>query len=103
MRTVKDIILIVKDVSQIAADVLKIQVDQVAEVYRHVLMKVVRGAMMTLAALLLAAGGFGMVVWAVYVQMSLVAGPVISAVMLGVVLLLAAAVLFFVAREMMRD
>lgn len=103
MRAVKDIILIVKDVSQIAADVLKIQVDQVADAYRRVLLKVMTWALVVLAALLLAGGGLGMIVWGLYLQMSRVAGEVISALVLGVFLLFGATVLFFVAREMVRD
>lgn len=103
MRTVKDFILIAKDVSQIAADVLKIQVDQVADAYRHVLLKVMTWAMVLLAALLLAVGGLGMIVWALYLQISLVAGKVISALALGVFLLFGATILFFVAREIVRD
>ena len=103
MRSAKDIILIVKDVSQIAADVLKIQVDQVAKAYKNVQVKVITWALVVLAALLLGIGGVGMLVLGIYVQMSLVAGKVISALVLGVVLLMGATILFLVARGMIRD
>jgi hypothetical protein len=52
---------------------------------------------------LLAIGGLAMILWAAYQQMSLVAGPVTSALVLGVFLLFSATILFLIARGILRD
>lgn len=103
MSTVKDLILIARDVGQIATDLVKVQADRMVEAYRDLLIKVLTWLLVVLASLLLAIGGLGMIVWGIYVQLSLVAGPVVSALVLGLFLLFGATVLFLIARGMLKD
>ncbi len=103
MSAVKDVILIAKDVGHIAGDLIKVQADQLANTYKHVLVHVATWVLVLLAALLLAVGGLGIILWGLYLQMSLVAGPVISALMLGILLLFGATILFLLARGMLKD
>ena len=103
MSAVKDILLIAKDVGQIAADLVKIQAGQVAHAHKQVMVRVLTPAFVLLASLLLAVGALGMIVWGIYLQMSLVAGAVISALVLGVFLFCGAAILFLIARGMLKD
>ena len=103
MSAVRDILLIAKDVGQIAADLVKIQAAQVANAHKHVMVHVLTPVFVLLAALLLAVGGLGMIVWGIYLQMSLIAGAVISALVLGVFLFCGATILFLIARGMLKD
>ncbi len=103
MSAVKDLILIAKDLGQIATDLVRVQADQIANTYKEILTRVATWVLVLLAALLLAAGGLGMLLWGLYVQMSLVTGPVISALLLGVFLLFGAVILFLLARGMLKD
>ncbi len=103
MSAVKDVVLIVRDVSQIVADLFKVQVDQAADAYKKLLVRVLTWVLFVLASLLLAIGGLAMVLWGIYLEMSLVAGPVISALVIGIFLLLGATVLFLIARGMAKD
>ncbi len=103
MSAVKDILLIAKDLGQIAADLVKLQTDQIANVYKHVMIYVLTWALIALASLLLALGGLGMILWGIYLQMSLVAGAAISALVLGVFLFCVATILFLIARGMLKE
>ena len=103
MGTVKDLFLIARDVGQIATDLVKVQADRMVETYKDVLVKVLTWLLVVLASLMLAVGGLGMVVWGLYLQLSLATGPVIAALLLGLFLLFGAAVLFLIARGMMKD
>jgi hypothetical protein len=103
MSAVRDLILIAKDLGQIATDLVKVQADQLANRYKQVLIRVMTWALVLLASLLLSVGGLGMILWGIYLQMSLVAGPVISALVLGAFLLCGAAILFLLARGMLKD
>lgn len=103
MSTVKDLFLIARDVGQIATDLVKVQADRMVEAYKDLLIKVLTWLLVVLASLLLAIGGLGMIVWGIYVQLSLVAGPVVSALVLGLFLLFGATVLFLIARGMLKD
>jgi len=100
MSAVRDILLIARDVGQIAADAVKIQADRAANAYKQVMVQVLTWALVAMASLLLAVGGLGMIVWALYLQMSLVAGAVISALVLGAFLFCGAMILFLIARGM---
>ena len=103
MSAVKDILLIAKDVGQIAADLVKIQAAQVAQAHKHVMVHVLTPVFVLLASLLMAVGGLGLIVWGIYLQMSLVAGAVISALVLGVFLFCGATIFFLIARGMLKD
>ncbi len=103
MSAVKDFILIAKDVGQIATDLFKVQADQLVNTYKQLLIHVLTWVLVLLAALLLAIGGLGLIVWGIYLQLSLVAGPVVSAFVLGVFLLFGAAILYLLARGMLND
>ncbi len=103
MSAVKDILLIARDVGQIAADLVKMQADQVAGAYKQVTVHVLTPVFVLLASLLLGVGGLGMIVWSLYLQMSLIAGAVISALVLGVFLFCGATILFLIARGMLKD
>lgn len=103
MSAVKDIILIAKDLGHIAADLVRVQADQLADTYKQVLVHVATWVLVLLAALLLAVGGLGIILWGLYLQMSLVAGPVVSALMLGILLLFGATILFLLARGMLKE
>ncbi len=103
MGAVKDLLLIARDVGLIATDLLKVQADRMVETYKDVLVKVLTWLLVVLASLMLAIGGLGMIVWGLYLQLSLATGPVIAALVLGLFLLFGAAVLFLIARGMMKD
>jgi len=103
MNALKDIILIMKDVGRITGDAVKVQLDQAADVYRDILMKVLTWLVVVLTALILAMGGLAMISWGVYLALSLVAGPAISALLVGVMLFLIAAIFFLIARGMLKE
>lgn len=103
MSNVGNIMLIAKDVSRLAADLAKYQLHQLSVLYRETLTKVVAWALIILTSILLAIGGIGMVVWAVYWQLSLVIGPAGSAYILGGFLILLAVIIFLVGRNTLRD
>ena len=103
MSKVGDILLIMKDASQIAVDLGKYQLHQLSVLYRETLTKVVAWALIILTSILLAISGIGMLVWAVYRQLSLLLGPVGSAYILGGFLILLAVIIFLVGRNTLRD
>jgi hypothetical protein len=70
MSKLRDAVLIMKDVSRIAADLIKYQVDRVADVSKEALTKVLTWLLIFLAAMLLAFGGLILILWGVYLQLS---------------------------------
>ena len=103
MSKFKDIVLLLKDVSQIATDLLKYQVDQVATAYKEVLTRVLKWLLVTLAAIVLASGGLGLILWGCYVKLSEMVGPVGSSLILGVPLLLIATIMLLIAKNLLKD
>lgn len=103
MSAVKDLILIARDVGHIATDLIKVNADQIGTAYKKMLVNILTWLLVVLASLLLAVGGLGMILWGIYLRMSLAAGPVISALVLGVFLFFGATVLFLIARGMLKD
>jgi hypothetical protein len=103
MSKLRDAVLIMKDVSRIAADLIKYQVDRVADVSKEALTKVLTWLLIFLAAMLLAFGGLILILWGVYLQLSAAIGPSGSAGIIGVLLLLGAVILFLVAKGLLKD
>ncbi len=103
MSSVKDIVLLLKDVSQIATDLLKYQVDQVAITYKNVLSRVLKWLLVALAAIMLAAGGLGLILWGLYVTLSEIVGHIVSALIIGIPLILVAVIMLLIARNMLKD
>lgn len=99
MSKFRDIVLIVKDLSQITADLLKYQVDQIAALYKDTLTRLLTWLLLTLIAALLALGGLGFILWAAQVQLASVAGPVASAIIIGSGLIMVAVIIFLLARN----
>ena len=103
MSSVRDIVLIIKDVSQIVSDLIKCQVQQLGHHYKELMTKMLTWVLMVLTAILLAIGGLGMILWAVYSQLSVVTNPVVSAYVLGAFLLLLAVIVFLSARNILKE
>ena len=59
--------------------------------------------LMVLTAIMLAVGGLGMILWAVYHQLSIVTDPEVSAYILGAFLLLLATIIFLLARNILKE
>jgi hypothetical protein len=95
--------LIMKDVSQIAGDLVKCQLDQLSAVYKEVLTRVLTWLLVTLVAIMLAVGGLGLILWGVHLRLSLVAGTAGSAVILGILMLFGAIILYLIARNLLKD
>ncbi|MEJ2702388.1 MAG: hypothetical protein P8Z79_08095 [Sedimentisphaerales bacterium] len=103
MSKLRDVVLIMKDVSRIAADLMKYQVDRVADTSRRVLTNVLTWFLVFLAAMALAFGGLILILWGVYLKLSAAIGPSGSAVIIGVLLLLGATILFLSAKSLLKD
>lgn len=103
MSRVSDLLLIAKDIGQIAADLLKCQAKQLAVVYKQTLTKILAWLLIALSSVLLAIGGLGMILWGAYIQLAVVLGPAGSAYILGAFLLLLAIIIFLLARSVLKD
>ena len=103
MSKLRDVVLIMKDVSGIAADLLKYQVDRVAYSSRKVLTNVLAWLLIFGAAMTLGFGGLALILWGAFLWLSVLAGPSGSAVILGILLLLGATILFLVAKTILKD
>ena len=103
MSSIRDIVLIIKDVSQIASDLIKCQAQQLRYHYKELMTRMLAWVLMVLTAIMLAIGGLGMIVWAVYHQLSVITGPAASAYILGAFLLLLAIIVFLFARTILKE
>ena len=103
MSSIKDFMLIVKDVSHIAADLVKVQTEHFTNLYRNIMTRLLAWLVVVLSAITLAIGGLGMILFAVYMQLSSLANPIVSAYILGAFLVLLALIVFLIARNMLKD
>lgn len=102
MGKMKDIVLIVRDVSAIAADLMELQVRHATARARSAMTKMVLWMLVVVIAALLAIVGFGMILWAGWVQLALVTGPAVSAYILGALLLVLALTVLLTSRSVLK-
>lgn len=103
MNSIKDMVLIFKDVSHIVTDMVRYQTEQIKEVYKETLTRILVWVLVVLTAIMLALGGLGMILWGVFFKLALVIGPAGSAFILGLFLILLAVIIFLIARGTMKD
>lgn len=97
MDKMKEMLVIMKDISQIFGDLVKVQLHQITEMYKQILTKILTWALIIQAALLLAIGALAMIIAAIYMQLAYLINPIASAYILGAFLFLLAAVIYLLA------
>ena len=103
MNTIRDIVLIMKDISSLTADLIRCQVDHIAVTYKQTLSKLMTWALLVLVAILLALGGIGLIISGLHMQLAARIGPIATGYLLGGILLLLAAIIFLLARSQTKD
>jgi polyferredoxin len=103
MSTLHDIVLIVRDISQIAGDLVRNQIDRVVDNYKETQTRLMNWLLVVLVAIFLAIGGLGLIVYGIHVQLASMIGPAASGILLGIVLILIAAIIFLLARSKLQD
>lgn len=94
---------IMKDVSQIAGDLVQCQAVQLGRLYRRTLTKILAWLLIVLVSILLAIGGLGMILLGVHLRLSMITGAIGSAYIIGGFLLLLAVIIFLIGRNMLKD
>lgn len=103
MSKIRDFAVILKDLSHIAADLMECQAEHLGRRYKEVLTKILTWLLVVLGAMLLAIGGLALILWGVYLQLSLLVGPGWSAYILGFFLILIAIIIFLFGRTILKE
>lgn len=103
MSTMRDVVLIMKDVSQITAGLVKCQVEHIARVYKDILTNLLTWSLMILVAIIFAMGGLALIVFSIYAYLSRYLNPGTSAIILGTVLILIAVIIFLLAKNKLKE
>jgi hypothetical protein len=99
MSVLQDVLLIIKDVSRIAAGMVETQVNRATEAGKEALNHAVKLLLAGLAAVIIALSGLVFVLRGAYVILAAATGPAASAFILGAVLLVIAVIVFLIAAK----
>ena len=102
MGNMRDIVNIARDIGHIASDLTSLHLRQLTELSREMLTKLFTWLVTALAAILLAVGGLGLIVWGAHMLLSLVTGPAAAAFILGGFLLMTAVIVYLVGRGLLK-
>lgn len=103
MSLMRDIILIMKDISQITTDLVRCQVDHFAVVYKETLTRLLGWLLLVLVAIILAMAGLSWILFSIHLRLAMLMGPVASGILLGSGLILVAVIVFLVAGAKIKD
>lgn len=103
MSKLKDAVLILKDLSAVAGDLVKYRIDYVVNIYKETASNLLVWALMMLVAIFVAIGGFGFILWALFVQFALTVGSVASALIIGTILLMIAVIIFLFVKSKIKS
>jgi len=103
MGNIRDIVTIARDISQILSDLASLHLRQLTELYREMLTKLFAWLVTVLAAIFLAVGGLGLVLWGVHLVLSVAIGPAASAFVLGGFLLMCSVIVYLVGRGLLKS
>lgn len=103
MSTMRDVVLVMKDVSRITADLVKCQVEHIARVYKDILTNLLTWSLMVLVSIIFAMGGLALIIFSIYAYLSRYLSPGTSAIILGTVLILIAVIIFLLAKNKLKE
>ncbi len=103
MRLLPDLMVIIRDISQITADMVQSQVDKAADTGKKAVTRVLKWLLVAAAATIIALGGLAIGVWGGYLVLCLAVGPAAAAFILGGALLVIAVALFLAAGAILKD
>ena len=95
--------IILRDISQIVADLLKYQFEQFGNVYKKILIKIRGWVLAILTAIMLAIGGLGLFLVGAHIQLSVYVGPAGASYILGAFLILLAIIIFLFGKSLLKD
>lgn len=103
MSKLYDLVTIMKDLSLVTTDLVKCQIDHVGHLYKQTAIRLLTFLLLTLAALALAAGGLGFILWSIYARLAIEIGPIISGLVIGLLLIMASIIVFLIARAKLNE
>lgn len=103
MSALRDLVLIIKDITQISTDLIRCQIDQLAAVYKDILTRTLSLLLLQLTAIILALGGVALMVSSIHTWLMLLIGPLAAGILLGTILILLGLVLFLVVRGKLHE
>lgn len=102
MSSFREILLIVKDISNISADILQIKVKQLAGEYKRITADLLCWLLFVLFAILLGIGGLWLIVYGLHIFLTELVGIIASSMILGGALVLVSVIIFLVARSRLK-
>lgn len=99
MSTIKDLALVIRDISCIAADILKIQTNHITSAYKKVMTELLSWLLFVLVAILLAIGGLIFIFYGIHVYFARRLGEVGSSILLGGIILLFSMIIFLLGNK----
>ena len=99
MSTIKDLALVIRDISCIAADIFKIQASHITSVYKKVMTELLSWVLFVLVAILLAIGGLIFILYGIHVYLTRLLGEGGSSILLGGVIVLFSMIIFILGNR----
>ena len=103
MSKLRDMALIMRDISQITQDLLRVQIDHIAVTYKQIISRLLSWLLMVLVSIILGLGGISLMIYSLYVHLGKMIGPSASAVLIGTVLVMVAIIVFLLARAKIKE
>ena len=97
MSTVRDMVLIIKDISNIVADILHLHLSQITATYKKIMTELLSWLLLVLLSILLAIGGLIFVIYGTHVYLSRMIGEVSSSMLLGGIIIFLSVIIFLFA------
>jgi hypothetical protein len=98
MSLLKDIVLVARDMGDLANDIISCQLQTAVNMYKKTMANLLACFFMMVAGVVIAIGGLAMIVFGLHLWLTLYLGPVFAGLLLGAALLLIS-LLFFVAAK----
>lgn len=95
--------MIIKVISNMITALLKSQVDDVLGRLEELQTKLISRAILILVAVLLLIGGLGMIVYSIHIVLATIISPAASGLILGLILILSATIVMFIAGNRSRN
>lgn len=103
MSKMKDFLVIMNDVSQIAGDIFKCHIETFLSLQKETWTKLLTWLLLVLGAMLVILAGLVFILWGMHFQLALATGPVAAAFIMGGGLILAGVIVFLLARGYIKD
>jgi len=95
--------MIIKVINHIITALLKSQVDHVLGRLEELQNKLISRAILILVAVLLLIGGLGMIIYSIHIMLATIIPPATSGLILGLILILSATIVMFIAGNRSKD